>query len=125
MATLEIIINGQAMHITAEQTEAGGTITVKTDKGEWKDTPYLDCDDVETNDDLARMLFTALAAPGEAERYPTYRQWCKYMTEMGDTFTKRVPEKYVQWTQEAEAWNRISSVSVNDTLDYLNDNFDI
>ena len=125
MTTMIITINGQVMNISAEQTQDGGTITVRTDRGEWKDTPYLDCDDVENDDDLARMLFTALAAPGEAERFPTYREWCRYMTEMGDTFSKRVPEEYVQWTQEAEAWNRVCNVSVNDTLDYLNGNYEI
>ncbi len=118
-------IYGQAFNIQTATINGEGIITVTTERGEWSDDPYYDDDDVKTDDDAARMLFTALAPVAEAELYPTFNEWCKYMDRIGDDVSERNSQRFERWRVQVGQWATICDISANDALDYLNDNYDI
>lgn len=124
--TLDITINGRAMHLTAEETEPGrAQLTVTTDKGEYTDDGFSGLYD-DGADGMARMLWESLCPLDEAEKYPTFRAWCDYMDHMGDDFSPRDMETYNRWRDGLEQWHEATGgMECDPVLTYLDTHFSI
>lgn len=122
---MSLTINRHTIILEAIETKKCVVLVVKTDKGEYREDGFSDLYG-DGNDGLARMLFESLAPLGEAELYPTFAEWCKYMDEMGDDFSPRDENRYNVWRKELEDWQRIADgLTCDETLQYLSDNFNI
>lgn len=119
-------IDGHRLTLTATRTEKGARLTVWTEKGEkYEDAGFSRIYD-DGRDGLARMLFQSLAPLGEAELYPTFDEWCKYMDEMGDDFSERDLETFNRWRRELAEWQRVTDgLTADKTLQYLDEHYDI
>lgn len=120
-----ITINGHVLQLKGEDIALGkAQLTVKTADGEFKDDSF--CGLYDDEDALPRMLFESLCPLDEAEKYPTYSEWCRYMDWMGDTFSKRSPKKFEGWRKELAAWQKIAGgLTCDEVLQELNDNYSI
>ena len=107
--------------IIASLSESKKGVTIRTSSGE---VTYECALRRQSESNVPAMLFGVMAGVAEAQQCPTYQNWVKYLSYMGDNSPNK--DDYNDFKKDARAWEKVSGgITADEILTVLSENFNI